>query len=85
MIFKIVDSNNKQPVKRPEQGDLVRWVKNNIGDICMVTYSGLTRLNYEGGEAGGTWEYPMDVIYQRLQDGSLQYLPKGTLITLEQE
>jgi hypothetical protein len=84
MIFTLLEREQREFLKAPQQGDLIKWLKSNKG-VCIITFTGLTGLDDIQNGAGRTWTFSLDQIHQKLKDGTLEYLSKGSIIQLKQE
>ncbi len=83
MIFSMLKPSVPQKLREPQEGDFILWnVLPYTGEVCMITHSGLTAIS---NEPGLTWTCNSKDIYKKLENNTIEYLPKGTVITLEQE
>ena len=82
MKFKI-DYKAEKIEKPLTYGDLLIWKspEDNKGEVVVISYDGLTSLN----NPTRVWTFSLDDIRKYISSGDLEYLPKGTIITLEQE
>ncbi len=83
MIFSMLKPCPSPEVREPKLGDFVIWKTGNyIGKVCLVSTWGLIELSHS---VRNTWTMTSATINKNLQLRTIEYLPKGTVITLEQE
>ncbi len=79
------------PISTPANMPLLNWRMQDIDMHCIVAVNAhvdskrLLELTKSGELTGDYWDLSYDTLHDKIHDGEITYLPKGTTLTITQE